>query len=441
MNTFTRYGKQRPRTLSSILFALLSLACAIPARADHQPWLAGSEALHPVIAADNAVKATTGQRHPWADAWLSTAAAERWNRQALDLIVKYRSNPLRAARTLSYMHAAMDDAARQAARTGLSHPGRLAAAHAAGAGILAHFFPLEPAGRLELMGQTATAALRLHHPQDLPSIAAGQQIGRGVLRLAVLRALDDGATDVWDARSRPPPAPGLWQATPPLETAHPQEPLAGRWRPWVLASGDELRPPPPPAPDSDAMHAAAVEVLETSRRLTDAQRAIADEWHLDQGTVTPPGVWNLRARELATAQRFDEMRQLALFADVNAAMFDATIACWNAKFTWWVQRPLTVIRDRLDAGFTPHLVTPVHPSYVSGHATVSGAAAVVLAYNFPDEAARIEQWAQDAAMSRLYGGIHFRFDNDAGLQLGRAVGEQVLARIGASPSNAGTSAP
>ncbi|MFX6679327.1 phosphatase PAP2 family protein, partial [Acinetobacter baumannii] len=88
--------------------------------------------------------------------------------------------------------------------------------------------------------------------------------------------------------------------------------------------------------------------------------------------------------------------------------------------------------------FTPHLVTPVHPSYVSGHATVSGAAAVVLAYNFPDEAARIEHWAQDAAMSRLYGGIHFRFDNDAGLQLGRAVGEQVLARIGASPSNAGT---
>lgn len=399
--------------------------------ADSHPWLEGSDRL----SADQAriehyARSALYGRTQWANDWLETTTAERWNRHALDLIVKYRTNPLRAARTLSYMHAAMDDAARQAARAGLSEHGQRAAAHGAGAGMLAHFFPLEPAGRLEFMGRAAMAALMLDRPQDTPAISSGAHIARGVVRLAVLRALDDGADKVWDPRTRPPAAPGVWEATPPLESAHPQEALAGDWRPWLIGSGDAIKPPPPPAHDSSEMDAAAAEVLATARTLTAAQKQLADDWHLDQGTVTPPGVWNQRARQLAGVHRLDETQQLALFAGLNVAMFDATIACWRTKFSWWVQRPLTVIRDRLDTTFTPYLVTPAHPSYVSGHATVSGAAAVVLESRFPEDASRIDEWANDAAMSRLYGGIHYRFDNDAGLQLGRAVGRMALERMG-----------
>ena len=109
-------------------------------------------------------------------------------------------------------------------------------------------------------------------------------------------------------------------------------------------------------------------------------------------------------------------------------MLDAFIACWHAKFKWWTERPITVIRSRYDKAFTPHVLTPAFPSYVSGHASASGAASEVLAHFFPENAAELRRMADEAAMSRLYGGIHFRSDNDAGLALGRAVAARALAR-------------
>ena len=107
-------------------------------------------------------------------------------------------------------------------------------------------------------------------------------------------------------------------------------------------------------------------------------------------------------------------------------MNDAAIACWRAKYRWWVVRPVSVIRERLDPNFLPHLITPPHPSYVSGHAAVSGAAEVALATFFPARKAELHAFAEEAAMSRLYGGIHYRSDNEEGLRLGRKIGELVL---------------
>jgi membrane-associated phospholipid phosphatase len=126
-------------------------------------------------------------------------------------------------------------------------------------------------------------------------------------------------------------------------------------------------------------------------------------------------------------------------------MLDAAIACWQAKYRWWTKRPVTVIRDHRDPGFMPHLVTPAHPSYPSGHASTSGAAAVVLAAFFPDETAKLQAMAKEAGMSRVYGGIHFRSDTEGGLELGRKVGLRALARLrdetaaqSAAPSAAST---
>jgi hypothetical protein len=169
-------------------------------------------------------------------------------------------------------------------------------------------------------------------------------------------------------------------------------------------------------------------VLEVSRNLTPEQKRIAEVWHLDQGTVTPPGLWNQKARELAKRRKLPEKERLRLLSALNVAMLDASIACWRAKYTEWVQRPVTTIRERLDKAFMPYLVTPTHPSYVSGHATVSGAAAEIMKSAFPKDARQIDDWANEAALSRLYGGIHYRFDNEAGLALGRQVGKAVLAR-------------
>jgi len=89
---------------------------------------------------------------------------------------------------------------------------------------------------------------------------------------------------------------------------------------------------------------------------------------------------------------------------------------------------VTAIRRELDPSFLPYIVTPPFPSYVSGHSTTSGAASTVLAVRFPGDARRLRAWAEEAAVSRLYGGIHFRSANETGLALGRRVGRAAADR-------------
>ena len=115
-----------------------------------------------------------------------------------------------------------------------------------------------------------------------------------------------------------------------------------------------------------------------------------------------------------------------VFAVLNTAQADAFVCVWYAKYAYWSLRPITAIRREIDPDWTPLITTPPFPSYVSGHSGTSGAAATVLSAFFPDEAARLNAWAHEAALSRLYGGIHFRTDNEVGLTLGRAVGKAAL---------------
>lgn len=396
-------------------------------------WLPEVQKLDPKFASVPSIQLEEAAVHPaattWETHWTGQSATERWNGEASRLIVKYRVNPLRSVRILALLHVAMHDAGSRAEELGLKQPAQSAATHLAASKMLAHFFPLESPERFEAMGESALAALTATQAEHAHDIAQGASIGRGVARLAMLRALNDGADEVWDARTRPSGKPDLWRGTPPLDSAHPQEPLAGAWQTWALKNGSEIHPPTPPTPGSDAFLLAAKEVLEVNRHLTAEQKRIAEYWHLDQGTVTPPGLWNQKARELADRHKLSEKERLRLLSTLNVAMMDASIACWHAKYTWWVQRPVTVIQERLDKTFMPYLVTPPHPSYVSGHATVSGAAAEILKRFFPEDARQIDGWAEDAALSRLYGGIHYRFDNEAGLTLGRRIGKTVLERL------------
>lgn len=424
-----------PYTQRLFVALLLCLQVASGAAATTY-WLPEAGNLVPEAAAPPGALPGSLARHPaasaWKARWAGQPATEHWNEEASRLIVKYRVNPLRGVRALAYLHVAMHDAGLRAEALGLKPAAQSAATQVAASILLAHFFPLEPVARLEALGESALAALSANQPASQPGlareIALGASIGRGVARLVVLRALNDGADEVWDARTRPAARPGRWRATPPLDSAHPQEPLAGNWQTWALKHGGEVQPPAPPAPDSAAFLLAAREVLEVSRNLTSEQKRIAEYWHLDQGSLTPPGLWNHMARELAARRKLAEKERLRLLAMLNVAMLDASIACWHAKYTWWVQRPVTSIHERLDNTFMPTLVTPPHPSYVSGHATISGAAAEILKRTFPKDARQIDAWAEEAALSRLYGGIHYRFDNEAGLALGRRIGKTVLER-------------
>jgi membrane-associated phospholipid phosphatase len=154
---------------------------------------------------------------------------------------------------------------------------------------------------------------------------------------------------------------------------------------------------------------------------------IAQRWHLDAGSITPPGVWNA----IATSYLFETKQPAAIrhrtLAVLNMAMQDALVASWRVKLRYWGERPVTAIRRELDPGFEPLLVTPPFPGYVSGHAAVSAAAAGVLAHYLPEQTGRWHALAREAAVSRLLGGIHFVSDNEQGLVLGLRVAQTCLA--------------
>ena len=146
--------------------------------------------------------------------------------------------------------------------------------------------------------------------------------------------------------------------------------------------------------------------------------------------MTPAGHWNVIAIDLVQEGNLSTLRTARLFAALNTAQADAFIACWDAKYTYWSLRPVTAIRRLIAPTWLPHIATPPFPSYVSGHSTTSGAASTVLAGFFPKRAAELAALADEAAVSRLYGGIHFRSDNVVGLDLGRRIGQVALGAYG-----------
>jgi membrane-associated phospholipid phosphatase len=187
-------------------------------------------------------------------------------------------------------------------------------------------------------------------------------------------------------------------------------------------------PGPPPRFGSRRYARETREVYDVSRALTAEQKRIADFWADGAGTVTPPGHWNQIAVDLIRSHRLSDRAAARLLAALNTAQADAFIACWDAKFAYWSERPNQAIRRTIDPGWTPLIPTPPFPSYVSGHSTTSGAASTVLAALFPRRGRDLAAMANEAALSRLYGGIHFSFDNDDGLVLGRRVGRAALVR-------------
>jgi membrane-associated phospholipid phosphatase len=331
-----------------------------------------------------------------------------WIALQLQQIASHRVNPPRAARGLALASVAIYRAERAAARGST----RAAIAGAAST-VLSYLFP-DATGRFrELAARTAGRG------------RAGLRLGNRIGARVVVRALDDRSDSVWTGQV--PSGSELWVPTPPAFQALPLEPLAGAWRPWNVSSGIALRPSPPPRPGTALFDRELLEVYEIARSLTDEQRRIAEFWADGAGTFTPPGHWNAIALDLVRGHRVPTRAAARLFATMNTAQADAFICAWDAKYAYWSVRPVTAIRRQLDPGWSPHIATPPFPAYVSGHSTTSGAASRVLERFFPRRAGELRAMAEEAADSRLYGGIHFRSDNDVGLTLGRAVAAEALA--------------
>jgi hypothetical protein len=138
---------------------------------------------------------------------------------------------------------------------------------------------------------------------------------------------------------------------------------------------------------------------------------------------SPRSDWILTADDYIAQYHLDgdPPRAARVDALLSIAAFDAAVACWDAKYTYWEARP-----SQLDPDIHPLFPQPVHPSYPAAHGCVSGAQASILAALFPTDAARLTAMADEAAASRLWAGIHFRTDIEVGLALGRAVADRVI---------------
>jgi hypothetical protein len=184
----------------------------------------------------------------------------------------------------------------------------------------------------------------------------------------------------------------------------------------VLTSADQFRPSPHPAFGSPEFLAELAEVRAFSDNRTPAQVALAQFW-----ATRGPGYMNEVGAGLIVEHRRTEREAARVLALANMAGFDALIGCFDAKFAYWLVRP-----TEADPAITLAIPLPNHPSYISGHSCVTSSYASVLADAFPTDAARLEAMIEEAGLSRIYGGLHYRFDCEAGQELGREVAALVL---------------
>jgi len=163
-------------------------------------------------------------------------------------------------------------------------------------------------------------------------------------------------------------------------------------------------------------------VRQISRDRTAERDALAKFWNFPAGTYQPPGYWNEIASNLAIDRRLNERETAHTLALMNMVAYDALVGSHEAKYFYWLLRP-----SMADKTITLSVPLPNFPSYPSNHAAVSAGMARVIGARFPSETARLDALADEAALSRVLGGIHYRFDGEAGLTLGRAVAAWALS--------------
>ena len=413
------------------------------------PPKAGSEAAKAELAE---LKDLAGKRTPQVEQeahhWSDYPALEPWVKENMELVSEQSKNPPLASRGYGLVSVAMYDAVvatyhwkytyKREAPKGTnpvvpvgadpSYPDEHAAIAGAASRVLAYLFPERPTARYDAEAEAA-AESRVNAGVNYRSdVDAGLALGRAVADAVIAHAKTDGSDHHFEGQI--PTGTGLWAPPPsaPADKRQPVEPLAGTWRTWVTDMA-AVRPGPPPAYGSPQFMTEAQEVLDTTRKLTDEQKKIAQYWAGGAGTPLPPGIWNQILLDTVREERLSTPRIARDFALLNVAQSDAGNAAWDCKYQFWSPRPLNAIRDLgLDPNFTSFLPTPVFPSYISGHSTYSSAASEVLGYLFPAQASDFKAKAQEAAVSRLYGGIHYTSDNEVGLQVGAKVGQATVAR-------------
>lgn len=347
----------------------------------------------------------------------------QWNAYTRTLIERRKLNQQGSLRALAYVSLAQDVAARTTSAQAPAARGQLAtrlAIAGASARVLTALFPSDAA---EIAARLAADVESLGAP-ELPTsveraLAAGDEVGARV----VARARTDRFDAVWTGTV--PTGPGMWFSS--LEPPRPPLlPLLGQARTFFMESGSQFRPAPPPAFGSPEFQAALAEVRQIADTRTPGQQRLAEYWAGTTGALVA-GYWNVLVDSIVRAQgEAGGMRERDLahvLAVANMAAWDANVACHDAKYTYWVLRP-----SQADPGIKLAIGLPNHPSYPSNHSCLSGAMVRVLGAFFPADSAKLVAMADEASESRIYAGLHYRFDTVAGLEIADKVAALALAQ-------------
>ena len=400
-----------------------------------------------------------------------------WMRTTYDLVLGENLTPPAAARVYACTALAMYEAAVAGMPTYRTLGGQLtdlrippspavgalvdwpAAAVASAAAVLRLVLPFARGGTRARLDAAETDAMVRRRASGVPAraIVASVEHGRAVAaHLGTWIAADGHAGTLGRAYTPPTGQASYWESTPP--NYRPAiEPYWSEVRPMVLRSADEVGPEPP-VPFSTKQRSAfreqAMVVHRQSSANTDEQRAIARFWTDNPGSFTPPlgtptglpsGHWMMIATQALSlwGARLDvALETLAL---TGVALHDAFLNCWTWKYRYNLLRPITYVRRYIDPAWSSYINTPQFPEHTSGHSVASPAAAAVLtdrlgSFPFTDHSHDVRghasrtftsfaHAAQEAAESRLYGGIHYPHAITAGLAQGGAIGALVLQRL------------
>lgn len=387
-------------------------------------------------------------------------AITSWNIIALKTTAAAVFDPPRETRSLAIVSAAVNDAVCSIVRECMVYASRVAtsrdASVEAAVDAAAH-------DALVALYPTAAPSLDASYASALANVTpgaardAGVAVGQAAAAALIARRANDHSTDV--VTYTPAPGLGVWQPTPPA-FAPALEAGWGLVTPFVLETGHQFRPAPPPAPGSDRYVRDYLEIADigsaTSTTRTATQTQTAQFW-----VATGPQNWNQVVQELTGAPGMNAAKAARAYMILNVAGADAMIAAWDTKFAYGEWRPLTAIRSTLDDGssatvtdpnWTPLITTPRFPDYICGHSTYAGAVERVLTGMFGRHPGEISitsasaggvthtyrsfrEIADEVTNARVWAGIHWRTSCVVGRAVGHHVGDVALARLGNADSD------
>ena len=284
-----------------------------------------------------------------------------------------------------------------------SYPCELSVAAGVAVTVIGRFYPhlADSLNRLAQQAMASRIAAGVAFPSDT---RAGFELGKRIAEKEIEHTKDYTPKGPWDGKM--PQGPGVWTGKKPMF------PLAGKAKTVVLDSGSQFRPGPPPDFTKE---------MEELKAYKPTFRSISNAFQYASGSSEDV----LHKKIFEYNLHLNPPRAARIYASVAVASHDAFIACWDAKYAYWGPRP-----NQLDTTFRPVLIhTPPFPGYPSGHAMIGGTMGELLSYFFPADREYFLQRAKDGAESRFQGGIHFRSDNEVGLELGRKVAHAVIQKV------------